>query len=187
MLHELIFRGASFKTTNPVAKRQFVQSAKAVANSTSALVKEIKALDNEYSEENRRRCAEATRPLLGKWRKTLFPSCPSGHFHAFSALFQMLLKICASTPALASLWPSRPKYPRRPERPKNRSSEPAIASSTVPAQLFRPPRIWLSCQRIRPRGNNLPSVPETFRIPWSSWSWTSGGIRVLFYRAFSLI
>ncbi|XP_048523491.1 talin-1 isoform X1 [Dendroctonus ponderosae] len=57
-------RGASFKTTNPVAKRQFVQSAKAVANSTSALVKEIKALDNEYSEENRRRCAEATRPLL---------------------------------------------------------------------------------------------------------------------------
>lgn len=59
-------RVASSKTTNPVAKRQFVQSAKAVANSTSALVKEIKALDNEYNEENRRRCAEATRPLLGK-------------------------------------------------------------------------------------------------------------------------
>ncbi|KAH1007343.1 hypothetical protein HUJ04_004589 [Dendroctonus ponderosae] len=51
-------RGASFKTTNPVAKRQFVQSAKAVANSTSALVKEIKALDNEYSEENRRHAVE---------------------------------------------------------------------------------------------------------------------------------
>ncbi|XP_076258491.1 talin_middle and talin-RS domain-containing protein rhea isoform X2 [Rhynchophorus ferrugineus] len=57
-------RTASSKTTNPVAKRQFVQSAKAVANSTSALVKEIKALDNDYSGENRRRCAEATKPLL---------------------------------------------------------------------------------------------------------------------------
>ncbi|XP_057660933.1 talin-1 isoform X1 [Diorhabda carinulata] len=57
-------RMASSKTTNPVAKRQFVQSAKAVANSTAALVKEIKALDADYSEENRIRCAEATRPLL---------------------------------------------------------------------------------------------------------------------------
>ncbi|XP_018576944.1 talin-2 isoform X4 [Anoplophora glabripennis] len=57
-------RIASSKTTNPVAKRQFVQSAKAVANSTAALVKEIKALDADYSDENRRRCAEATRPLL---------------------------------------------------------------------------------------------------------------------------
>ncbi|KAJ8958588.1 hypothetical protein NQ318_016309 [Aromia moschata] len=57
-------RVASSKTNNPVAKRQFVQSAKAVANSTSALVKEIKALDANYSDENRRRCAEATRPLL---------------------------------------------------------------------------------------------------------------------------
>ncbi|CAG9813617.1 unnamed protein product [Phaedon cochleariae] len=57
-------RSASAKTANPVAKRQFVQSAKAVANSTAALVKEIKALDACYSEENRGRCAEATRPLL---------------------------------------------------------------------------------------------------------------------------
>ncbi|KAJ8983101.1 hypothetical protein NQ317_001844 [Molorchus minor] len=57
-------RIASSKTTNPVAKRQFVQSAKAVANSTAALVKEIKALDANYSVENRSRCAEATRPLL---------------------------------------------------------------------------------------------------------------------------
>ncbi|KAJ8935035.1 hypothetical protein NQ314_013060 [Rhamnusium bicolor] len=57
-------RTASSKTSNPVAKRQFVQSAKAVANSTAALVKEIKALDANYSDENRRRCAEATRPLL---------------------------------------------------------------------------------------------------------------------------
>ncbi|CAH1114601.1 unnamed protein product [Psylliodes chrysocephalus] len=57
-------RIASSKTTNPVAKRQFVQSAKAVANSTAALVKEIKALDANYSEENRISCSEATRPLL---------------------------------------------------------------------------------------------------------------------------
>lgn len=58
-------RVASAKTSNPVAKRQFVQSAKAVANSTSALVKQIKALDLSYSEENRRNCADATAPLLG--------------------------------------------------------------------------------------------------------------------------
>ncbi|XP_023214626.1 talin-2-like, partial [Centruroides sculpturatus] len=35
-------RLASSKTTNPVAKRQFVQSAKDVANATANLVKEIK-------------------------------------------------------------------------------------------------------------------------------------------------
>ena len=35
-------RVASSKTTNPVAKRHFVQSAKDVANSTANLVKEIK-------------------------------------------------------------------------------------------------------------------------------------------------
>jgi talin len=35
-------RLASSKTTNPVAKRHFVQSAKDVANSTANLVKEIK-------------------------------------------------------------------------------------------------------------------------------------------------
>lgn len=57
-------REASNKTSNPVAKRHFVQSAKDVANSTSALVKEIKALDQNYSEANREKCAEATKPLL---------------------------------------------------------------------------------------------------------------------------
>ncbi|KAL3286614.1 hypothetical protein HHI36_001113 [Cryptolaemus montrouzieri] len=57
-------RVASAKTSNPVAKRQFVQSAKAVANSTSALVKQIKALDLNYSNENRKNCATATGPLL---------------------------------------------------------------------------------------------------------------------------
>jgi talin len=35
-------RTASCNTTNPVAKRQFVQFAKDVANSTAELVKEIK-------------------------------------------------------------------------------------------------------------------------------------------------
>ncbi|XP_076242383.1 talin_middle and talin-RS domain-containing protein rhea isoform X2 [Calliopsis andreniformis] len=57
-------REASNKTSNPVAKRHFVHSAKDVANSTSALVKEIKALDSNYSEANRDKCAEATKPLL---------------------------------------------------------------------------------------------------------------------------
>ena len=58
-------RNASSKTNNPVAKRHFVQSAKDVANSTSKLVKEIKSLDADYNDENRRKCAEATKPLLG--------------------------------------------------------------------------------------------------------------------------
>ncbi|XP_076285547.1 talin_middle and talin-RS domain-containing protein rhea isoform X2 [Lasioglossum baleicum] len=57
-------REASNKTSNLVAKRHFVQSAKDVANSTSALVKEIKALDQNYSEANRDKCGEATKPLL---------------------------------------------------------------------------------------------------------------------------
>lgn len=57
-------RIASSKTTNPVAKRHFVQSAKDVANSTASLVKEIKALDADYSDVNRERCAQATKPLL---------------------------------------------------------------------------------------------------------------------------
>jgi len=57
-------RVASSKTSNPVAKRQFVQSAKDVANSTAKLVKEIKALDQDYSQENRDNCAAATQPLI---------------------------------------------------------------------------------------------------------------------------
>ncbi|XP_071567528.1 talin-1 isoform X2 [Temnothorax nylanderi] len=57
-------RLASSKTSNPVAKRHFVQSAKDVANSTACLVKEIKALDQNYSDANREKCAEATKPLL---------------------------------------------------------------------------------------------------------------------------
>ncbi|XP_075988138.1 talin_middle and talin-RS domain-containing protein rhea isoform X9 [Anticarsia gemmatalis] len=56
-------RVASGRTAEPQAKRHFVQAAKDVANSTAALVKEIKALDTDYSEANRARCAAATGPL----------------------------------------------------------------------------------------------------------------------------
>ena len=41
-------RMASSRTTNQVAKRQFVQSAKDVANATSALVKDIKGQLSSY-------------------------------------------------------------------------------------------------------------------------------------------
>ncbi|KAK6475232.1 talin-2-like isoform X1 [Huso huso] len=57
-------RIASSKTGNPVAKRHFVQSAKEVANSTANLVKTIKALDGDFSEENRDKCRVATSPLI---------------------------------------------------------------------------------------------------------------------------
>ncbi|XP_058851029.1 talin-2-like [Acipenser ruthenus] len=57
-------RIASSKTGNPVAKRHFVQSAKEVANSTANLVKTIKALDGDFSEENRDKCRAATSPLI---------------------------------------------------------------------------------------------------------------------------
>ncbi|XP_061732847.1 talin-1 isoform X2 [Nerophis ophidion] len=57
-------RLASSKTPNPVAKRQFVQSAKEVANTTANLVKSIKALDGAFNQENRERCRAATGPLI---------------------------------------------------------------------------------------------------------------------------
>ncbi|XP_061451978.1 talin-2 isoform X1 [Rhineura floridana] len=57
-------RIASSKTANPVAKRHFVQSAKEVANSTANLVKTIKALDGDFSEDNRNKCRTATAPLI---------------------------------------------------------------------------------------------------------------------------
>ncbi|XP_036590811.1 talin-2 [Trichosurus vulpecula] len=57
-------RIASSKTANPVAKRHFVQSAKEVANSTANLVKTIKALDGDFSEDNRTKCRIATVPLI---------------------------------------------------------------------------------------------------------------------------
>ncbi|XP_013776088.1 talin-2-like [Limulus polyphemus] len=57
-------RVASSKTSNPVAKRHFVQSAKDLANATANLVKEIKALDQDPSETNRHNCSAATKPLI---------------------------------------------------------------------------------------------------------------------------
>ncbi|KAM6976274.1 talin-1 [Tautogolabrus adspersus] len=57
-------RLASSKTPNPVAKRQFVQSAKEVANTTANLVKSIKALDGAFNRENREKCRAATGPLI---------------------------------------------------------------------------------------------------------------------------
>ncbi|XP_067841068.1 talin-1 isoform X2 [Heptranchias perlo] len=57
-------RLASAKTSNPVAKRQFVQSAKEVANSTANLVKTIKALDGAFTDENREKCRAGTVPLI---------------------------------------------------------------------------------------------------------------------------
>merc|ERR550519_2300068 len=57
-------RLASSKTNNPVAKRHFVQSAKDVANATAILVKEIKRLDSNYTDENRQATANSTRPLI---------------------------------------------------------------------------------------------------------------------------
>ncbi|XP_047524858.1 talin-1 isoform X1 [Pieris napi] len=56
-------RVASGRSAEPQSKRHFVQAAKDVANCTAALVKEIKALDLDYSEANRERCAQATSPL----------------------------------------------------------------------------------------------------------------------------
>lgn len=57
-------RLASSKTNNPAAKRHFVQSAKDVANATAILVKEIKRLDSNYTDENRQSTANSTRPLI---------------------------------------------------------------------------------------------------------------------------
>ncbi|KAK2818760.1 hypothetical protein Q5P01_024321 [Channa striata] len=57
-------RLASSNTPNPVAKRQFVQSAKEVANTTANLVKSIKALDGAFNHDNREKCKAATGPLI---------------------------------------------------------------------------------------------------------------------------
>ncbi|XP_039255846.2 talin-2-like isoform X1 [Styela clava] len=59
-----VCRIASSKTSNAVARKHFVQSAKEVANSTANLVKSIKALDGDFSEGNRANCAGATKPLI---------------------------------------------------------------------------------------------------------------------------
>ncbi|CAJ0936103.1 unnamed protein product, partial [Ranitomeya imitator] len=70
-------RIASSKTANPVAKRHFVQSAKEVANSTANLVKTIKTLDGDFSDDNRDKCSKATAPLISAVENlTAFASNP---------------------------------------------------------------------------------------------------------------
>ncbi|XP_045457678.1 talin-1 [Melitaea cinxia] len=56
-------RAASARCTEPRDRRHFVQVAKDVAHCTAALVKLIKALDADCSDEARARCAAATVPL----------------------------------------------------------------------------------------------------------------------------
>lgn len=46
------------------AQQQFMRHVKGVATATSSMVANIKALAGSVTEENRARCAEATRPLL---------------------------------------------------------------------------------------------------------------------------
>ena len=86
---------ASSKTSNPVAKRHFVQAAKEVANCTANLVKNIKVYDMMYntcactcfmspqalagdlSDKNREGCAETTKPLIESVEAlTTFASSP---------------------------------------------------------------------------------------------------------------
>ncbi|CAF0836753.1 unnamed protein product, partial [Didymodactylos carnosus] len=57
-------RDASSRTTNALARRSFVQSAKDVANATANLVRSIKILDSSYAHEHHRECIEKSRPLL---------------------------------------------------------------------------------------------------------------------------
>ncbi|XP_046974627.1 talin-1 isoform X4 [Vanessa cardui] len=57
-------RAASARCAEPRGRRHFVQVAKDVAECTAALVKHIKALDADWSERHRARCAAATAPLL---------------------------------------------------------------------------------------------------------------------------
>ncbi|XP_050359192.1 talin-1 isoform X1 [Nymphalis io] len=56
-------RAASARCAEPRGRRHFVQVAKDVAECTAALVKDIKALDADWSAANRARCAAATGPL----------------------------------------------------------------------------------------------------------------------------
>lgn len=57
-------RMAASKTQNTVAAKQFIQSAKDVAGATANLVREIKLLDKDPSEANRKVCHQAAKPLI---------------------------------------------------------------------------------------------------------------------------
>uniref|UniRef100_A0A1X7VGP0 FERM domain-containing protein n=1 Tax=Amphimedon queenslandica TaxID=400682 RepID=A0A1X7VGP0_AMPQE len=68
---------ASSRTANPVAKKQFVQAAKDVASATANLVKNIKLLAADISDENREACAHTTKPLIDAVEAlTTFASSP---------------------------------------------------------------------------------------------------------------
>jgi len=57
---------ASANTDNQLAKRQFVQSIRLVADATASLVKEIKELDSSDTEKQRSTIATTTGPLVIK-------------------------------------------------------------------------------------------------------------------------
>lgn len=57
----LVCRQASLNTANPVAKNEFIEGAKLVANTTSDLVQEVKGLNDDYSAPSRAKFVE---PLL---------------------------------------------------------------------------------------------------------------------------
>lgn len=56
-----VCRRASLNTSNPVAKNEFIEGAKSVANTTAELVAQVKALEDEYSAPSR---AQYVEPLL---------------------------------------------------------------------------------------------------------------------------
>lgn len=56
-----VCRHASLSTSNPVAKNEFIEGAKLVANTTADLVQEVKSLEDEYSAPSRTKYVE---PLL---------------------------------------------------------------------------------------------------------------------------
>lgn len=57
----LVCRQASISTSNPVAKNEFIEGAKLVANTTSDLVQEVKGLNDDYSAPSH---DKFVRPLL---------------------------------------------------------------------------------------------------------------------------
>lgn len=56
-----VCRRASLNTTNPVAKNEFIEEAKLIANTTADLVQEVKGLEDDYSAPSREKFVE---PLL---------------------------------------------------------------------------------------------------------------------------
>jgi hypothetical protein len=71
---------AQTRTTQAVAKRYFLDTAKDELHSTSALLKENKTLDQDYSQESRSRCADAARALseavkLLELKQLCYPRC----------------------------------------------------------------------------------------------------------------